>query len=92
MKHQYKEDGKFTANMTFGEVLRKSRRLMGYNQTDFAELFGVCQNTISKWETGEYSPPFEDAQYILKRLGIKIVFKKVRDTKNEGQRRIHDKV
>lgn len=76
MKHKYKEDDKFTPDMSFGEVLRKSRRLMGYNQTEFGEMFGVNQHTISFWENGNYTPTIDNARYILKRLGFKIVIEK----------------
>ena len=76
MRHKYVEDNKFTPGMPFGEILRKSRRLMGYNQTEFGKMFGVCQNTISKWEVGECTPTLDDAEYILKRLGFRVVFKK----------------
>jgi len=73
--HNYKEDDNFTEDMPFGEFLRKKRRLMGYNQTDMAELFGVSQWIWSKWELGDYSPPFNKALEIVKSLGgtVKIV-------------------
>ena len=76
MRHKYEEDKNFTPDMSFGDLLRKSRRLMGYNQTDFAEMFGVSQHTISFWENGDYTPTLENARYILKRLGFKMVFVK----------------
>lgn len=75
MTHEFLESAEFTDNMTFGEFLRKKRRLLGLNQTDFAELLGYGQNTISRWEVGNGSPPFEDARKIVDFLGgdIKIV-------------------
>lgn len=76
MRHKYVEDNNFTTDMSFGEILRKSRRLMGYSQSEFAEMLGVCQNTISLWEVGEYTPTLDNASYILKRLGFKIIIEK----------------
>ena len=69
MIHEFKEDDNFRPNMTFGEFLKKKRRLLGLNQTDLAEKLGTTQGTISMWELGITSPPIDDASYILKRLG-----------------------
>lgn len=72
MRHEYKEDNNFTPDMPFGEFLRKKRRLMGYNQQDFADMLGVNQGTVSMWELRVTSPPIDDANYIISRLGGKI--------------------
>ena len=69
MIHKFKEDDKFSPDMSFGEFLRKKRRLLGLNQTDLADKLGVNQGTLSMWELGVTSPPIDDAAYILKRLG-----------------------
>lgn len=76
MRHTFNETADFTDDMPFGELVRKKRRLMGYNQEDFADWLGFNQGTISRWELGETSPQIEDARYILKRLGFRIVFEK----------------
>ena len=73
MRHEYKEDDIFSKDISFGKFLKKKRRLMGYNQTDLAELFGVRQNTISMWEMGITSPPIDEATYIVRRLGGEVL-------------------
>lgn len=70
MRHDYVEDDVFTPDMTFGQIVRKKRRLLGYNQEDFGKLLDVHQTTLSMWEIGITSPPIDKAAYILKRLGF----------------------
>ena len=70
MIHEYKETGDFYDSMSFGALLRKKRRLLGLNQTDFAEIIGKDPTTISRWEREENSPPFEEARRILDFLGF----------------------
>ena len=69
MRHKYVEDGSYMDDLPFGEYIRKKRRIIGMNQTDFAKLLGVNSNTISKWELRETSPCFDDAVEIIHRLG-----------------------
>ena len=73
MRHNYKEDHDFTDDMPFGEFIRKKRRIMGYNQFDFAKMFNVNQGTISMWELGVTSPPIDDAKEIVQRLGGRVL-------------------
>lgn len=37
--------------------LRQARRAHGFTQAGFAELFGVSQQTVAKWELGYFEPP-----------------------------------
>ena len=69
MVHDFAEDKKFFPDMTLGEYIKKKRRLAGLNQTDMAELFGIDQGTLSRWEREETSPPFDVASYIVRKLG-----------------------
>ena len=72
MRHNFNETREFNTNMPFGEFLRKKRRILGMNQTDFAKLLGVNQGTISQWELRVTSPPFDDAKEIAERLGAEV--------------------
>lgn len=69
MRHKFNEDGSYMDDMPFGEYIRKKRRILGMNQTDFAKLLGVNQGTISMWELRVTSPPIDDATEIIQRLG-----------------------
>ena len=73
MRHNFGEEAIFRKNMTFGEFLRKKRRLMGLNQTDFGKQLLTDPNTISKWERDVTSPRFEDARLIIEDLGGEVL-------------------
>lgn len=51
----------------FGRALRRWRRLRGVKQGHVAELFGVTQATLSRWERGYHAIP-ESAQRRLSHL------------------------
>ncbi|MBN9207269.1 MAG: helix-turn-helix transcriptional regulator [Microbacterium ginsengisoli] len=57
---------------TLGELIAKSRRDAGYEQTDLAELVGVARNTISNYETGRSVPPFDVASRIARVCGVSL--------------------
>ena len=81
MRHNFEEDDKFTDDMSFGEYIRKKRRLLGYNQTDFADILGVTQGTLCRWELGDTSPQIEYARDIVGHFGGKILI--VNEVRNE---------
>lgn len=80
MIHDYNESPIFRDDMTFGEVIKKKRRLMGLCQLDFGEKYGIDQGTVCRWERGVTSPGIEEARYVLKRLGAKVIIRNL-DTK-----------
>lgn len=43
----------------FGERIRALRESMGYSQMRFAEIFGVGQSTVVRYEKGAASPSLE---------------------------------
>jgi transcriptional regulator with XRE-family HTH domain len=51
----------------FGRALRRWRRLRGVKQSHAAELFGVTQATLSRWERGHHGIPAK-ATHELSRL------------------------
>ena len=73
MRHAYNEDTNFREDMPIGEFIRKKRRLMGYNQMDFADMLGVNQGTLSRWEMGDRTPTFDLAKDIVEYLGGEIL-------------------
>ena len=69
MKHNFNEDREFDEDITFGEFIRKKRRILGLNQVDFSEMLNVDPGPVSMWEIGKTSPPIDKATEIVERLG-----------------------
>lgn len=49
-----------------GEAIKALRAHMGLNQTAFADVLGVRQQTISEWEKGVYTPTRATAKYLAR--------------------------
>jgi len=81
MNHNWEESSEFSGNITFGEFLRKKRRLNYITQEQMADKLGVNFNTISRWEVGVTSPPIDVATEIVKRLGGEVVIMNIPDRK-----------
>lgn len=75
MIHDFEESPEFDEHMPFGEVIRKKRRLMGFNQADFGYTYEIEQGTVSRWEVGKTSPPIEVARELLDRLGFELLIR-----------------
>jgi transcriptional regulator with XRE-family HTH domain len=56
----------------FGRNVRKYREKRGYTQADIANHFNLDNSTISKWESGESSPPLSDVADVANFLGVTI--------------------
>lgn len=47
-------------------MIKEIREKASLSQVEFGELFGVKQNTVSMWESGERYPTRERARKIVK--------------------------
>ena len=56
--------------MNLGSKIREQRRRMNFTQSEFANMLGVHENTIRKWEKGQSYPNVKDVENIAKVLGI----------------------
>ena len=84
MIHDFNEGNDFDVDMRFGAFLRKKRRLMGLNQTDMGKMLGKDQGTISMWEMGITSPPFDEGTDIIEKLGGKVMLANIYTKTQEG--------
>jgi transcriptional regulator with XRE-family HTH domain len=56
----------------FGRALRRWRRLRGVKQSHAAELFGVTQATLSRWERGHHRLPDAAARKLSRLLAASL--------------------
>lgn len=55
---------------TFGENLKKERKIAGLTQQQLAEKLGIKQQQLSEWECGRVEPTVFNIVAIVKALGI----------------------
>ena len=55
-----------------GKFLSEMRRKHGLTQREFAELLGISDKTVSKWETGFQTPIFSTLQCLAELFGVSI--------------------
>jgi len=41
------------------DQIKRIRKALGMNSTEFASLLGVTQNTVARWEIGDRHPRWE---------------------------------
>lgn len=68
-------------------AIHNKRVSMNMNQQEFAELNGVSQAMVSKWESGEYNFTISTLRKILAALGITIALQEVEPKKEENKQR-----
>jgi transcriptional regulator with XRE-family HTH domain len=59
--------------MSFGNLLRKSRREQGLDQATLARRAGTTQTYVSRIERGDVSPSASTMQRLLHALGLELV-------------------
>lgn len=57
---------------TFGGFIKVRRKFMKINQTNLAELSGVCEKTIREIENNKGNPTMKNIISCLKVLGFKL--------------------
>ncbi len=55
---------------SFGERLKQLRKSKGLNQSQLAEILGVHEITVRRWELEQREPRLEDIKALAKALGI----------------------
>ena len=55
---------------TFGENLKKERKIAGLTQQQLAEKLGIKQQQLSEWECNKVEPTVFNIVAIVKALGI----------------------
>lgn len=58
--------------MTIGQAINKLRTDANLSQEQFAALFGVSQQSVQKWETGDTVPELSKLIKISKRFGVSL--------------------
>ncbi len=58
--------------MTIGAAIYKLRTGSNLSQQQFASLFGVSQQSVQKWETGDSVPELQKIIHIAKRFGVSL--------------------
>lgn len=71
--------------MTFGDKLSALRREQNYTQEQLAELLGVSRQSVSKWESGKWSPSTANSVRLAKALKVS-----VEDLYDDGEASIED--
>lgn len=56
----------------FGEILKKARENKEISQRELARLVGVERRSIIYWEQGKQNITLENADKLLKALGVEI--------------------
>ncbi len=61
--------------MDYSKLIRELRTKMIMTQTEFAEKLGVSFTTISRWESGKFTPTIKTKRRLqpyFKKYGIKV--------------------
>jgi DNA-binding XRE family transcriptional regulator len=61
---------KWVAKESIGEMIKRFRMQRGFSQTQLAELLGVSNKTVSKWEGGGGLPDIEYLVPLAEAFGV----------------------
>ena len=73
-----------------GNYIANKRKQKNYTQEQLAELLGVSNKTISKWENGRCMPDYSIIDQLCKELGITIAELLDGEDKEENSIRVYD--
>ena len=73
-----------------GNYIVNKRKQKNYTQEQLAELLGVSNKTISKWENGRCMPDYSIIDQLCKELGISIAELLDGEDKEENSIRVYD--
>src|SRR5690606_14513925 len=59
-------------SMEFCTNLRRYRRAKKWNQDELADLIGVTQAAVQRWETGKREPSHADLEKLARALGVTV--------------------
>ena len=59
-------------NNVFGKRLRELRTEQGISQRKLGELFNVCNQTVSFWETGSREPDLDTLKALAKFFDVSV--------------------
>jgi len=60
--------------MSFSEILKGLREKRGLSQKELAELTGITQATVSRYESGKREPKWADVQRLAKSLNVSCTY------------------
>ena len=55
-----------------GKFIAELRRERGLNQTEFGDIVGATNKTVSRWETGVYMPPIDVLEIISREFDVSL--------------------
>lgn len=59
-------------NNVFGKKLKELRLELGFSQRKLGEIFNVCNQTVSFWETGSREPDLDTLVSIARYFNVSV--------------------
>lgn len=71
------------ANIDFGKWMKEKRKAKGITQETFAHDFGIGQNVVSLYETGQRMPHLDEFEDMVRYFGAEIVIRERNEREEE---------